>query len=266
MISPALAYARRSAVAHRHLVQRLHPVIPAVPGQQKPLGEEITALTGLLARPAQPLGELGGFTLTVTAERVLASTTVILELDGAPGSELRMTPAEIASADSGKLVVRLESRLSGLETLKTKTLAEISRLTAEADHARDDLRKPFAQGDRLAAARDRAQQIDEQLSRAAAPPRADPSSPAPTPPDWARTALRNPDDPKWLAAAARDGATMTGIPASDTTVGTSPEPPAAVHAASRDFPESNPLAKPATDQPSAPRPPGQTARTPSPQL
>ena len=217
-------------------------------------------------RLAQPLGELGGFPLTATTERILGSTIVILELDGAPGTELRMTPAEIKAADPGKLIVRLEGRRSSLETLKTKTLAEITRLTAEAGHARDDLRKPFAQADKLAAARDRTQQIDERLNRAAAPPRSDPGPPAAALPDWAGTALRNPDDPRWLAAAAmHDAAVMAGIPGSAGAVVTYPDTPPAVQAASRDFPERNPLAKPATDQSSAPKP-ARPARGPSPQL
>ena len=49
----------------------------------------------LLERP----GELGGFPVTVTVERVLGSMNVILALDGAPGTEIRMSPAEIKGAD-----------------------------------------------------------------------------------------------------------------------------------------------------------------------
>jgi hypothetical protein len=117
-------------------------------------------------RLAVPLGELGGFPVLATTEHALGSAIVTLQLDGAPGTEIRMTPAEVAAADPGKLIVRMEGRLTGLEALRAKTLAEISRLTAEADHARDDLAKPFAQAGKLAAARERARQIDEQLSKA----------------------------------------------------------------------------------------------------
>ena len=52
----------------------------------------------LLERP----GELGGFPVTVTIERVLGSMNVILALDGAPGTEIRMSPAEIKAADPGQ--------------------------------------------------------------------------------------------------------------------------------------------------------------------
>jgi hypothetical protein len=192
-------------------------------------------------------GELGGFPLAVTTERVLATVSVTIQLVGAPGTEIRMTPAEVAAADPGKIIVRLEGRLAGLEALKAKTLTEISRLTTEASHARDDLRKPFPQADRLAAARDRAQQIDGKLSQAARPPRPTPGPSAPALPDWARTALHNPGDPRWLAAAAmQDGVAMAGIPGSAVAVITHPEPPESpAQAASLDFPAAGPTPAPA---------------------
>ena len=40
-------------------------------------------------------GQLGGFDVTVVMERVLGTTNVTIALDGAPGAELRMAPAEI---------------------------------------------------------------------------------------------------------------------------------------------------------------------------
>lgn len=188
----------------------------------------------------------------------LASVNIIVELDGAPGTALRMTPPEIASADPGKLIVRMEGRLTALEALKAKTLAEITRLTAEASHARDDLSQPFPQAGKLTAARDRAQQIDEQLSQAAAPPRPAPEPPATTVPDWAPTAPRNPGDPRWLAAAAmHDAAVMAGIPGSSVAVITYPEPVTAAETVRRDFPEQNPLAAPAAGQSTAPMPTGE---------
>jgi hypothetical protein len=164
-------------------------------------------------RLAEPLGELGGFPALVTTEHILATVTVTIQLDGAPGTEIRMTPAEVASADPGKLIVRLEGRLAGLEALKAKTLTEISRLTTEAGHARDDLGKPFPQASKLAAARDHVQQIGEQLSQAVAPSHPDTARAAPPQPGWVGEALRNPGDPRWLAAAAMQGAAVTAEPA-----------------------------------------------------
>jgi hypothetical protein len=194
-------------------------------------------------RLAEPLGELGGFPVLVTTEHALGTAVVTVQLDGAPGTEIRMTPAEIAVADPGKLIVRLEGRLTALEALKAKTLAEASRLTAEAGHARDDLARPFTQAAKLTAARERVRQIDEQLSKAAAPPRPAPDPPATALPDWARDALRNPDDPRWLAAAAmHDASIMAGIPGSSVAVITYPEPPESpAQAASLDFPATSPI-------------------------
>ena len=88
-------------------------------------------------------GELGGFAVSVTVERVLGSMNVIMVLDGAPGTEVRMTPAEIKATDPGKLIIRLENRLSGLESLRSRSVSEIDQLTTEAAHARDDIARPF---------------------------------------------------------------------------------------------------------------------------
>ncbi len=114
-------------------------------------------------RLAGRLGHLGGVEVTATIERVLATTTVTIALDGAPGAELRMTPAEIQAADPGKLIVRLEA---GLESLKTRTLTDLDRLITETARAADDLDKPFAQAAQLTAARDRVRQIEDQLKQA----------------------------------------------------------------------------------------------------
>ena len=206
-------------------------------------------------------GQLGGFDVTVVMERVLGTTSVTIALDGAPGAELRMEPADIRAHDPGKLIVRLEGRLAGLESLKTRTLTDIDRLTTEADRARDDLDKPFTQAGQLAAARERVREIGEKLRHEAAPPRRDA--------DWAARTLQNPDDPDWLAAAAmHDAAAMAGMmPGSSVVVlthhGRSQEP---VEAARRDFPETNPLAAPVPDGSPAPRPPGLPARGPRPGL
>ena len=206
-------------------------------------------------------GQLGGFDVTVVMERVLGTTSVTIALDGAPGAELRLVPADIRAHDPGKLIVRLEGRLAGLESLKTRTLTDIDRLTTEADRARDDLDKPFTQAGQLTAARERVREIGEKLRHEAAPPRRDA--------DWAARTLQNPDDPDWLAAAAmHDAAAMAGMmPGSSVVVlthhGRSQEP---VEAARRDFPETNPLAAPVPDGSPAPRPPGLPARGPRPGL
>jgi hypothetical protein len=179
-----------------------------------------------------------------------------------------MTPADIRAHDPGKLIVRLEGRLAGLESLKTRTRTDINRLTTEASHARDDLDKPFTQADQLTAARQHAREIDEKLKRQAAPQHE--AVPQHQDPDWVTRALQNPDDPNWLAAAAtHDALAMAGMmPGSSIAVITHPEdePPAAAQAARRDFPESNPLAAPAADGSPAPKPPPRPAQGPRPGL
>ena len=72
-------------------------------------------------------GDLGGFPQILTVERVLGSMNVIVALDGAPGTDIRMSPADVKNADPAKLIIRLENRLAGLDSLRTRTLAEIGR-------------------------------------------------------------------------------------------------------------------------------------------
>jgi hypothetical protein len=206
-------------------------------------------------------GQLGGFELAVTVERILGKVNVTIALDGAPGAELRLDPAEVRAHDPGKLIVRLEGRLAGLESARTRTLTDIERLTTETERARDDLDKPFTQADQLAAARERVRDINQQLKHQARPPREDA--------DRAAKTLQNTDDPNWLAAAAmHDSAAMTGMmPGSSVVVLTHHEPsdePA--QAARRDFPETNPLAAPVTDEPPAPPPPAPPDHSPRPGL
>jgi hypothetical protein len=212
-------------------------------------------------RLADRPGQLGGFDITAVIERILGTTSITIALDGAPGAELRMEPADIRAHDPGKLIVRLEGRLAGLESLKTRTLTDIDRLTTEADRARDDLDKPFTQAGQLTAARERVREIDEKLKHQAAPPRQDAG--------WVARTLQNPDDPGWLAAAAmHDAAAMAGMmPGSSVVVLTHHgQPPEPVQAAHRDFPESNPLAAPAADRSPAPKPPSRPAQGPRPGL
>ena len=116
-------------------------------------------------------GKLGGFTVTLTVERVLGSMNVIAALDGAPGTEVRMTPVEVKGAEPGKLIIRLENRLSGLESLRSRSLSEINQLTTEAGHARDDIARPFSQADQLTAARGRVVRLEEKLRQAVSPSR-----------------------------------------------------------------------------------------------
>jgi N12 class adenine-specific DNA methylase len=237
------------------------------------LDREVTTLTdgGHLPREAR-LGHLGGFDVTAATCRVLGTTQVTLALDGAPESEIRLTAADLAETDPAGLVIRLEHRLTGLESLKTRTAGEIDRLRNEAARARDDIEKPFPQSGQLAEARDRVRRIEEQLKEAAAAQQQDDHGPA-----VAAVGMR--DAPGRLTPA--DGANGPGgsrtttasngapwmQPANDRPVpgsGQAPngtrghQQPEAVTITRCGFPENNPLAgqvgigKAAVSRPAAP--------------
>ena len=105
--------------------------------------------------------------MTAATSRVLGTTQVALALDGVPESEIRLTATDLAETDPAGLIIRLENRFTGLESLHARTAAEIDRLRTEAARAREDIDKPFPQSGQLAAARDRVRRIDEQLKEAA---------------------------------------------------------------------------------------------------
>ena len=149
-----------------------------------------------------------------------------MAFDGAPGAEVRMTPAEVKGADPGKLIMRLENRLSGLESLRSRSLSEIDQLTTEAAHARHDIARPFPQASQLAAARDRVLRLEEKLRETVVPARA--------------------GNDGLLAAAMRDAPVMAGIPGAPIVVtshhnGQSQSP---AQVSQCDFPVDNPLAGP----------------------
>jgi hypothetical protein len=132
------------------------------------LGREVTALTGSgHPRIEARLGHLGGFDVTVATCRVLGATEVTVALDGVPGSEVCLTAAGLAGPDPAGLVIRLENRLTGLESLSARTAGEIGRLRIEAARAGEDIEKPFPQSGRLAAARGRVRRVEGQRKEAA---------------------------------------------------------------------------------------------------
>jgi N12 class adenine-specific DNA methylase len=197
-------------------------------------------------------GQLGGFAMTIMVERVLGSVNVIMALDGAPGTDVRMAPAEIKATDPGKLIIRLENRLSGLESLRSRSLSEIDQLTTEAAHARDDITRPFSQVGQLAAARDRVLRLEEKLRETAAPSR------------------HNSHDR--LLAAGMHVEAMTRIPGAAVAAASrqDDQPLSPAQVARCDFPVDNPLvgAAAATGQDN-PEPRSQTsspARTAGPRL
>lgn len=92
---------------------------------------------------------------------------VTLALDGVPEAEIRMGPAELAGADPARMIVRLENRLHGLETVRARAISEIGRLELEAGRAGEDLARPLSLAEQLAEAQDRVRRIEQELQEAA---------------------------------------------------------------------------------------------------
>jgi hypothetical protein len=144
------------------------------------LQRQAAELDGPRVSTATP-GHLGGFAVTAAAGRVLGKTTITLGLDGAPGTSIRLDEQELSQADPAGLITRLENRLARLEEEKAGALAGIGRAQREIAHAHDSIGKPFPQAGQLAAARERARRINDELDQMAAPAQAEghPSEPSP---------------------------------------------------------------------------------------
>ncbi|HET9894634.1 MAG TPA: helicase-related protein [Streptosporangiaceae bacterium] len=149
------------------------------------LTREVADLAGLRSRVVHP-GSLGGFQLVTSMEQSLGKTTATIRFDGVPGEGLRLSAADLDAADPAGLISRLENRLHRLETSKQETLDGIERARSEIAHARASLGQAFPQSGQLAEARDRARQIDAQLSQMAAPPQEQPGEP-----DWRDQVIRS---------------------------------------------------------------------------
>ncbi len=96
---------------------------------------------GLRRRTLEP-ARLGGFPLTAQIERSLGEISVMLALDSAPGTDIRLPIRDLGEADAAGLVTRLENRLARLEERKADSIAAIERARREIDHARMSIGKP----------------------------------------------------------------------------------------------------------------------------
>jgi N12 class adenine-specific DNA methylase len=128
------------------------------------LTHEVTEMDGLRERAAH-LGSFSGFPIVAKAERSMGKTTVTVGLDGVPDSAIRLTAADLGTADPSGLVTRIENRFYRLETCQQETLDGIGHARREIEHARQSLGLPFPQADQLTEARERARRIDEQLDQ-----------------------------------------------------------------------------------------------------
>jgi len=125
------------------------------------------ATAGAVRYGAMRPGHLGGFSVTAEIAAPLGQPTVTLALEGAPGSDVRISVRDLPETDPAGLIARLENRLHRLEERKASALSDAERARREITHARESIGQPFPQAAQLAQARDRASEIDEQLARMA---------------------------------------------------------------------------------------------------
>ncbi len=130
------------------------------------LTDEAAALKAHPSRDLQP-GHLAGFTLTARISRQLGPVNITLELDGAPGTSITIPAQDLPGTDHAGLIGRLEHRVQRLEDRKATALADIDQARREIDHATADIERPFPLTAELTAARNRARQIDSELTRIA---------------------------------------------------------------------------------------------------
>jgi hypothetical protein len=130
------------------------------------LERETPQMAGQLRR-AVSVGSLGGFTINAEMYRSLGTTTVTINLEGAPGTTIDLPASGLPGADPVGLITRLEHRLAELETRKAKVLADIDHARRQMTHARGSIGQPFPHTAELAAARTRVRGIDEALDRMA---------------------------------------------------------------------------------------------------
>jgi len=91
---------------------------------------------------------------------------LVLKLANVPSSTLDLSPPDLTSAD---LVAKLENRLRGLESVRDRSLADISRYTNELAQAEQQLGEPF-HTDALAAARQELENITTRIEGETSPP------------------------------------------------------------------------------------------------
>jgi hypothetical protein len=142
-------------------------------------GEELKGYA--LHDHVEDVGEHHGFAITCECRRETRAVT--LGLRGAPGSELVVSDAEVASV---AIATRLANRLQCLPVLRETAKVDIERLKAERARAEQEIGKPFRHEEQLVAAREHLRDVEEQIARYAQPP-PEPAPPMPTPRDWRGT-------------------------------------------------------------------------------
>ena len=175
------------------------------------------------ARASRPHGT-AGLSRRLPAHRLNRSLPgqhhAVLDLDGVPGSAVRLSAADIRAADPAGLITRIENRLHRLEARKQEDLGHINQARREIAHARHSLGQPFPQAAQLAEARATARRIDDQLDQIVADSQRKDPEPEPRPapgvpgkaaeagqdsaagPDWRDQVIRSGAD-RWMPVPVR---------------------------------------------------------------
>ena len=128
-----------------------------------------TAQHGLAYLPAGAeralgeLGELSGFTIYIRATAALGKVNLVAQLRDAPGASVSLPRDELRQGGLG-FVRMLENRVATLPRLLTDTEARHAAAVATAQEAELSIGAPFKHADELAAARQRATQVNAQLA------------------------------------------------------------------------------------------------------
>src|SRR6266567_854402 len=77
----------------------------------KDLLQDETALAGAIEQRTVRPGHLGGFPVTGHIASSLGQASITLALDGAPGTDVKLSAGDLREADPASLIVRLENRL-----------------------------------------------------------------------------------------------------------------------------------------------------------
>ena len=125
-----------------------------------------TAQHGLAYLPAgaeRALGELSGFTIDIRATPAHGKVNLVAQLRDAPGASVSLPRDELRQGGLG-FVRMLENRVATLPRLLADTESRHAAAVTTAQEAELSIRAPFKHADELAAARQRAVQVNAQVA------------------------------------------------------------------------------------------------------
>ncbi len=144
------------------------------------------------------VGQISSFPITARTQTDLGRVHLHLELDGIPGSTVRIPTDKALDPHDVGTIRMLENRVAGIDQLITMTRKRIDAATATRDDAARSLDAPFKHADALAAARAELSRVDAALAAVA---QQSPSPPS-TGPDPSRLQPADRAAPHTLPGAA----------------------------------------------------------------